>query len=190
LPLIPSIAPSIALGGGGESTNLVTNGGFETNTTGWATSANNVITRDTTEKKSGVASLQAMYIDQPGLARFGLTLTAEPHVFSAWVYIPTAWSGDGSVVLSDNGDFVGATGTQLATADMGIRDAWQRLVTDITPVAGDLAGALHIRVSGTAPDFGDFIYIDDVQIETGLVATPYIETDGGTASRKRSKWVA
>lgn len=147
-------------------TNLVTNSGIEVDTTGWAVTANNTIARSTVQKHSGAASLLCTYQDQAGLARFAPTLAAAgKYIFSAWVYIPTAYDGV-SVVLSDNGDFVGATGTQLATADMAIRDAWQRLITDFTLVAGDLTGALHIRNSGTAPTAGRFIYVDDAEIYT------------------------
>jgi hypothetical protein len=186
---IPSVAPYHSMGAPTGATNLLTNGGFETDTTGWATTANNTIARSTVQKHSGAASLLCTFQDQVGLARNAITLTAAAHMFSVWVYIPTAYDGE-SVVLSDNGDFVGATGTQLATADMGIRDAWQKLSTDITPVAGDLTGAIHVRNSGANPTAGRFIYIDDAQIETGTIATPFISTDGSTASRARSKWVA
>lgn len=189
LGMIPSIAPQVALGRPTGATNLLTNGGFETNITGWTTSGTNTLARSTEQAHSGVASAKATYTDQDGLARNAITLTAAAHMFSVWVYIPTAYDGAG-IILTDNGDFAGATGTQLDAADMDIRDAWQRLVADFTPVAGDLTGALHVRNNGTAPTVGRFIYIDDVQIETGTVATPFILTDGSAASRARLKWVA
>lgn len=188
LGMIPSIAPRVALGAPSGATNLVTNGGFETNTTDWAVTANNTIARSTVQKNSGAASLLCTYQDQVGLARFPATLTAAAHIFSAWVYIPTAWDG-GDILLNDNGDYAGATGTQQASANMALRDQWQRLETDFTIVAGDLVGALHIRAA-SAPTAGRFIYVDDVQIELGAVATPYVATDGGSASRSRLKWVA
>ena len=71
-------------------------------------------------------------------------------------------------------------------ANMGLRDQWQRVTLTFTPGA-DVTGNIQVNNTGTAPTATRFIYIDGVQIETGSVATPYIETDGGTAARSAGR---
>ena len=167
------------------TTNLLTNGGFETNTTGWAATGSNSLARSTEQAKFGSASCKGTYGSAGAFGRFPLTLTAAEYTFSIWLYVPADYDG-ALVFISDNGDFVGATGTQLASADMNLRDQWQRLSFDISPVGGDLDGALHVRPSGAAT-VGKFIYFDGAQIELQPIATPYVETDGGTASRTAAR---
>lgn len=178
-----SSAPSLDYG---AVTNLVSNGGFETNTTGWSDGANVTLSRSTEQAHSGVASGKAvMDTTNAGENACGfITVTAAAagaHVWSAWVYVPTAWSG-GTIALDTSGwtGLSPADGTNV-NADMALRDQWQRIVAPITVDSGDLSGAVRVVVIGIVS--GEFIYIDDAQFEAGAVATPYIATDGGTASR-------
>jgi hypothetical protein len=71
---------------------------------------------------------------------------------------------------------------------MDIRDAWQRVEFPLLPDANDLTGSFRVAVTGVTE--AEFFYIDCAQLETGSVATPYIETDGDTAPRAGLKWVA
>ena len=178
------LSPSeFSLGVWPAATNLCTNGGCETNTTGWSKVGTGTLARSTAQAKFGAASLLATCAaDSTSLARFGITLTAAAHSLEAWLYIPSTWSG---VQLSVRFNaFAGATGTLFADADMTKTDQWQRLqVPNVGIVAGDLAGFLLVNESDPAAAAGDFIYVDGAQCELGAVCTPYIETDGGTAAR-------
>src|SRR5574343_895943 len=119
------LAPDNSVGIWPAATNLCTNGGFETNTTGWATAGTNAIARSSDVAKFGGYSLQATYQDDTTLASFGITLTAAAHSASAWVYIPAAFDG-ASVTLGFVG-FAGAPGTLTATANLSLGDQWQRV---------------------------------------------------------------
>lgn len=191
---IPSISPPFApLGHMKAATNLVTNGGFETNTTGWGDGGNTTLTRSTEQANSGTASGKSVMDSTSGVenacAFYPITFAgAGTYTLSAWVYIPTAWSG-GTVALDHSG-FAGsspADGTDV-NADMDVRDGWQRLGSTVTIAGGDLAG--NMRVVATSIESGEFIYVDDAQIESGSVATPYVPTDGGTATRPATTWIA
>lgn len=192
--MIPSIAPPVALGRPKAATNLVTNGGFETNTTGWAAQGTNTIARSAEQARSGAASLKVTYQNTAApLASFQppLVITDALHAFSVWVYVPADWDG-GQIKIRHGatiGGFVGSTATAEVHADMSKRDQWQRISCIVDPDSGDLSGRLDV-CAASAPTAGRFLYVDDVQVETGAVATPYVPTDGATASRPALKWVA
>lgn len=174
--------PDDSYGVWSAATNLITNGGFESNTTGWSTGGTNTIARSTEQVKFGTQSLKCTYQDNTTLASFGITLTAVAHSFSAWVYIPSDY--DGTVPRLRFNGFTSATGTLFRNLDLTKRDQWQRVkVNNVTPNSGDLAGTLELFESGTAPTAGRFIYIDGAQCEALRTATPYIETNGSTAAR-------
>lgn len=171
------------------STNLVTNGGFETNTTGWVKVGTNTIAVSAEQAWSGAQSLKATYQDSTTLAQYAITLTAVAYTASCYLYIPAAY--DGLAPRLERVGFTGAAGPVFVSADLGVRDAWQRLeLAAFVPAAGDLDGAININAAAGPPTAGKFLYIDDAQVELGSIATPYIHTDGATASRTGLKWVA
>lgn len=169
------------------TTNLITNGGLESNTTGWVAGATWTIARSTEQAKFGLSSLKCTFSTAGGdITEFPITLTAAKHAASLWLYIPTSWDG-GQIALKVVG-FTGATGTLEVNANMSLRDQWQRVpLSSFTPDAGDLTGTLLVVYSTTDPTAGRFIYVDGAQIEAREVATPYVETDGGTASRGNAR---
>jgi len=168
------------------ATNLCTNGGFTTNTTGWGPVAPNTIARSTAQSKFGSSS--GLLTRDTGTAdtncgAFTVTVPgAGAYTFSLWVYVPTSY--DGSSVDINLEGFVGGSGSNAA-ATLATRDQWQRVSTTYTVAGGDLTGAIVVRLIGAST--GKFIYIDGVQIESGSVATPYVETDGGTAARSAAR---
>lgn len=188
---IPAIGPENSVGMPSGATNLVTNGGAETNNTGYISSGTNTTTRSTAQAHSGAASLLCTYTvgGGTGCAVYGVTLaSAVPHVGSMWVYVPTAFDGVGLEVQFAN--FTSGTAVQ-GTVNMSLRDQWQRVSATVTPNAGDLTGDIRLTRTGTAPTAGhEVVYVDDVQVELGSAATPYIETDGATATRQPNKEIA
>lgn len=165
------------------TTNLVTNGGFETNTTGWSDGAGvNTLTRSTEQAKIGVASAKLTRDAAEADSNCGFTSitlgSAVLHTFSSWVYIPTAFDGTG-VRLSFGGSFTGGVGDD-ADADLSLRDQWQRISATITPDPADLSGLFVFRLDNSTGV--KVAYADGVQVEEGTL-TPYVETDGATATR-------
>ena len=157
------------------ATNLCTNGGFETDTAGWPLTGlgTNNIESSAEQAKFGSKSGKLTYGDTLDLAYFPLTVDAVAYAQSIWAYIPTSWDG-GQITLA-------ATEQNQANFNMALRDQWQSLSNTWTMLAG-AKNMLIVRANGGAPTVGRFVYIDGAQIETGSVATPYIETDGGTAA--------
>ena len=190
---IPTIAPG-PIGRPTGATNVVTNGGLETNTTGWAAIGTNTIARSIEQAHSGAASLKVTYQDAASpMAAFQppLVITDDLYTFHYWVYVPAAWDG-GQIRIRNGatiGAFTGSTATDENYANMALVDQWQRISCVVNPDAGDLSGRLDV-CAASAPTAGRFIYVDDAQVELGSVATPYIATDGASASRQPLKWVA
>lgn len=178
-------APDSSFGIWEATTNLCTNGGFKTNLTGWIPSGGNTIARSTAQAKFGAASHLGTYQNNVQFCWFPVTLTASVHTFSVWIYVPTAFDGAGLDAKVQG--FVGATGTLLSGVDMSKRDQWQRVAFTFTPVVGALNGEFVIWNTGANPTPGRFIYLDGFQIEQKSFATPYVETDGATASRSAAR---
>lgn len=165
------------------ATNLVTNGGFETNTTGWeATGA--TIARSTAAAKFGSASLRATVAVAADLAgaRQATSIAASTGTVvsaSAWMrYVTTTANVQLLIVEYDSGNnFLRVGGI---SGSLALTDEFAQATVTVT------LGASTTQIRVWAVTFGsqeaDF-YIDGVQVETGSIATPYIETDGGTASR-------
>ena len=160
--------------------NLVTNGGFETNTVGWQAGGTNAIAISTAQAKFGLSSMLCTYGNNSSHALYTNTLSAAEHTVSAWLYIPSDFDGGGIRFLRNG--YVGATGDDHVDADMSLVDQWQYLTFTFTPV-GDMTGWIQfLNISG-APTAGRVIYVDGIQIEVQPIATPYVETDGGAATR-------
>ena len=149
-------------------TNVITNGGFESNPiSGWLWGGANTIERSAEQQHAGVASLKCTYQDSSLLAGINVTLTAVPYYAAAWLYIPTSYNG--SALSARWTGYTGATNNDVAvTADMAIRDIWQRLVFPVLTPAGDVAGQFQaIRQIGTPPTAGRYVYIDDARADRG-----------------------
>ena len=158
------------------TTNLVTNGGFESNTTGWANNwAGNsggasTIAQSSTQTKFGTHSLSVAVTGNSQGAYFALTPTnGTTYTYSAWAWIPTGLT---VVITSTNATSSNYIGT----------NSWQRLTYTYT--AGGTDTGVYIRTNATGS--GTF-YIDGVQAEQKPIATPYVETNGSTASRSAAR---
>ena len=165
------------------ATNLVTNGGFASNTTGWE-GTGGTIARYTAASEFGAASLRAtvsVAADLAGArqttsiaATTGTVITA-----SAYLRYVTATANVQLLIaeydVADGFLRVGGTSGSIALTSGFARSS-------VTVTLG--ASTTQIRV--WAVTFGsqtaDFL-IDGVQAETGAAATPYIETNGAAATR-------
>jgi len=171
-------------------TNKITNPSFETDTAGWAVGGTNTLVQSGDQARRGRDSGKATYQDNAILAAFSFTATAVAHALSVDLYIPANYNGTDLRLEASN--FVGAIGTLAVSANMAIRDRWQRLSLSFTPVGGDLVGELKVAERGTVPTVGRFIYLDGAQAETGASAGLYCDGDqpacswAGTAHASQS----
>lgn len=154
--------------------NLITNGNFETDTTGWFASGTNTIAVSTEQAKFGFQSCKSTFSNNATLASQNITLTASTqYQFSAWLYIPSDWDGAGTVAIRAR-LFTGATNDAVNfLANMGIRDAWQRVVCDFT-LAADVIGVLEVVSTGGTPTAGRSIYLDGARCELGATASDFL----------------
>lgn len=191
--MIPSIAPPVALGRPKASTNLVTNGGFETDTTGWAAiDAGSTLSRVTNDSAEGAAcasvacngSTARQGLIRPSGSRVAVTPGAT-YTLSAWIKMDAGLTyevGFDQYTAVSGGSFV--SGNQATGTAKG---GWE-LVTLTVTVSGTTNGLAVFTRKNNAT--AATVKADAVQVEAGPVATPYIATDGGTASRPALKWVA
>lgn len=162
--------------------NLITNSGFESNTTGHSATGTSAIARTVLQAHSGVASLLCTYGNSTTLDEYAITLpvASQSYTLSVWVLIPTNWDG-GQIQLSI-ASFASAvspaTGFTALNADMAKRDQWQRIYLPFTPAA-DVVGLLRV-IAASAPTVGRTIQIDDLQVEPGtqVNADGFWSTDG------------
>lgn len=184
MPMIPSIATG-PIGRPKGSTNLITNGGAETNATGWVgRNGTETIARSTTQAKFGAASTAVTLTAASGAegvyhAFTGAALTQ--YTASLW-----AWAPVGVTIRIYGFDNISSfsSGTSIAGDS-----AWH--LHTVTWTTGALAATFRVYARcETATQTGKIFYVDGAQVESGAVATPYIETDGGSASRIALKWVA
>lgn len=169
------------------TTNLVTNGGFESNTTGW--SPFNATLSRVANPKFGA---NAMRVTRSAAGLFAANWTTttisgatagRSFTASAWIYAPADAVGLAITVRIYEQE--GASGQQWTTATPTLVAGWQRVSVSRTLAQNDRTN-LYLEL---AIDTGDPAYfeVDGVQIEEQPIATPYVETDGGSASRSAGR---
>lgn len=174
-------APDSSIGNWEATTNLIPNGGFEANTTGW-TGFNVTLSRDISRSKFGTASMRSI-VTVAALAEHGYCsvtglVVGQPYTLSGWVWIPSSWTGSNVVSLqfANAGNPAGF----FVYANMALRDQWQRV--SATFIATATTGNPAWRASA-APSVGQELWFDGVQLENKNLPTPYVDTSAATASR-------
>ncbi len=176
------IGPNLALNSSFETdtsalttrTNLITNPGFETATTGWGNVNGGVgaaVSISPTQVQSGTRSLQYTYGDsttQDSGPSSSLNVTAGvTYTLSAWVYAPVSIGGGLRLI---------AYGTALGNTERGAVNtttgSWVRLTQVITPtVTGALSFAVGKNLSAT--ETGKLLYVDSVFMEASTGTSNY-----------------
>lgn len=130
--------------------------------TGWLTNGTNTLEQSTAIDPSSIfpgatQTMKSTFQDDLRIGRSALPLaTADPFVFSMWVWIPVGWDG-GDIRAGDDGSFVGAIGESNQTASAAITEVWQQIWFKLTPDASDFDGIVVLRI-GSAPTAGRFVY--------------------------------
>jgi hypothetical protein len=175
--------------GGIASTNLIANGGFENNTAGWSTTASFFV-------NSGGAGINTI-VPTTGTAVFGThvgrvvsgggttnmgtrysgltVLAGQTYTFSLYMRTDT---GTPTVRLGigNNSTF---GGMNSATSNVTLSPTWTRYSITFTAAVTGVAEVAITVPSTTSTTF----YIDGVQFENQLAASPYIDTNGAVRSR-------
>jgi hypothetical protein len=161
------------------TTNFCTNGGFETGTAGAATNiGTETISRDATASKFGTASLKV--VTPGGVVGEGTEITVggltngATYTMSAWVTAPAGASMKMACNNSLASSFVG-TGSPQRVVVTGVLSGFTSQVIDIVTTTTAQAITFHV---------------DGVQVEQKSYATPYVETNGATASRSAASVAA
>lgn len=173
------------------ATNLVTNGGFETNAT-YYTADNGgagvvTITRITTDAAFGAACGQLVTdgnnVDQgQNMAAFIEGLTAG--VSYAWSISAKSVSGATAARLRIRWFDAGTAQISTSDTDITLTTSWKRYsISAPAPALTVKCVAQIINKNAVAMT----VNIDGAQFELGSVATPYIETNGGTATRSAGR---
>ena len=170
--------PDSSVGVWEATTNLIPNGGLETNTTGWGARGGS-IARVSTLAKFGSNSLRCI----TGTGTFGgldspvAVMAAETEItVSFWIYRTEGAVPIHLFVRDESGNFIETSGAIPTTVGR-----WFRFEFTTTTLSGDTGAVARITKSNDATDVT--FYIDGLQIEAQPIATPYVETDGGTAAR-------
>lgn len=171
------------------TTNVLKNGGFESSVSNWIPQNLSSFTPSTNQRKfglqsgrmvatgSGTAYIMADHVDD--------ALTAgDVWTLSGWVYVPVGVAG--KTVRVEIQEYDNGTPGSNSTADFVSIEGWNfvyviRILTDAT------IARLRVRVKLLDPASGDTVYCDGLQLEEQPIATPYVETDGGTASRSAAR---
>jgi len=187
MPAVASIGNHrIAVSRPKGSTNLIANGGFETNTNEWvAIGTGTTIVRSTIEKYEGLASIE---VDTPGTIlnegmqdAIGRNVTlGATYTMSGSIKAPV-----GATILIR---FVQVGGASLASVTHIGTGIWERFsITGVFPSSGTAQARPQIFTNTSIQNIT--YYLDALQFELGPTATPYISTDGAAASRPALKWL-
>jgi hypothetical protein len=173
------------------STNKITNGGFETDVTsgGWTVGANATRTRVTTDFKFGGASLEMGTNTTAGNRYVACTAarasTSNPGTFGVWI----RKVGTGHTMSISIKDSTLATTLKTVanpTALYSDANGWGYYVLQAT--AAELGANTTIAVVVEDTGAAAVTYrIDGVQFEELATPTPYIHTNGATASRSAGR---
>ncbi|MGW0032129.1 carbohydrate binding domain-containing protein [Streptomyces sp. NPDC003314] len=150
--------------------NLLTNPGFEGAPVGWSAvsgQAPNLATIDTGQVKSGTYGYKIGWSASGtggvmACPLYGLTIGI-PHTASVYVWVP---AGDPAVRLDIDGTTVGTAST--------LTGQWQRISVTWTTTAA--AHTLRITTTTTSPVVGDFVWLDEAQVEEGSSPTAWSST--------------
>ncbi len=169
--------------------NFVLNPGFETGLGSWADPPSFAIQQSKDRAEADNASMASVRDrKRPEDGNTGYTFLALPRAgtyrVEASVYLPEGYDGGPPAVYLES--YQGSQIVAERTGDPGRRGEWQRVWTDHKIAAGDLKGALVVRVNGSLPSLGKVIYWDGV-----LVTAPASAAAVATApARRQSTWLA
>lgn len=182
------LAPEGSMGVWEPTTNYLLNGGAESNTTSISANGSASLSRDTARSKFGAASIKAItpgvgseeglnYAPQAGSASAGQVWAG-----SVWLYHEEASAVTFRVKLSWRNSGDGAISDSLAHTLVS-PGVWTK--ASVAATAPALTNRVRLKPVTSSPVALTF-WADGAQAER-LLAKPYVETDGASASRGASR---
>lgn len=165
--------------GTSESTNanIVTNGGFETDATGWmkvAHQTGGAVARSTAQFRTGAASLAATKTDPNGITAGTVVSMSQDRTYHITLWVKTAVAGNVKVNLTN--DEISDSTVDPTLAQIGstidATTSWKQFDLTITPTTA----YKYLVISGV--NGVGTIYIDDVVVKAtgfGYITDPEIE---------------
>jgi len=179
-----TLSTTISPGGGyidGGGMNLMSfaSSTFETSKTGWTGRDGLTVSSSDEQAYSGNKSLKAFSDSAESQFQFGANVgdvlqndTETDFVATAWVYLPTAGGLTGVFLqYRDGGAGFFNEGTAYTSYRVTTLDGWQKIVLPFTANATSGNGFLWFWGEGAAT--GDYMYIDNVQIQRGSIPTEH-----------------
>jgi hypothetical protein len=173
------------------TTNLVTNGGFETDITGWSNSwgGSTPFSRSTTRAKFGTASVKYVRPDTLHGSEGLFTTLSSPasttaYTASAWIYVDPGSTESVQINFVEVG---GSTPGSTISSTVAPGAGWIRVSATRTTGTSPTSLQLQIDLSISTGAVGNTFWADGVQLEQKPIATPYVETNGATASRSAAR---
>ena len=151
--------------------NFVTNSSFEINTSGWSSSWGDTIVRSNEQALYGSFSLKITSAGSAGHGAFtdvsGL-IAGQTYTISAWFYAPTSYgTNDLRLRIYNGANFNNA----ILSSNITERNQWVRRILTLTPTQT----TIRILPYGSHSVNGLIFYVDGVQLERNVIATPYVE---------------
>ncbi|MGQ0804673.1 MAG: phage head spike fiber domain-containing protein, partial [Actinomycetota bacterium] len=185
--------PDSSYGVWDATTNLFANGGLESDTVRWGQEAGvSTIERTTGQSKFGSASLLVTLtgsgspqVNAPSQYSRIPVAAGTTYTFSAWVkQLGGAARSLKATILWTNsfGDTFSAEAGVVVGAQVG---SYRRVVVSAAAPAGAVTAWTRVELTGAAA--GETFSVDGAQFEAQRLATPYVHTDGASASRSAGR---
>lgn len=170
------------------NSNLITNGTFETDASGWSTDAsiNGTIARTTAEHNTGVAALSITNSSGSRAVNQMLPISQNKRYrFKISVKVATAGAVSVYGITSSSSAYVNGASIKLIT-DISATTSWQNIDVYITPTSS-FVGIQVRAASGVGT-----IYIDDVSlVDTGMsfITDPELQVGSDILYNKDRLWI-
>lgn len=169
------------------TTNLLTNGGFETDTSTYTGLRSATLTRVTSDHKFGTACCQVVTPGaalKEGIIRSNFAASASTaYAEGAWVKAPAGTRLELSLDWYTGARVFNSTSVTSLIATGG----WDRVTVAATSPVGTTSVDFVLCTSSTGANQAVTFYVDGWQFEQKAIATPYVETNGATASRTAAR---
>lgn len=172
-PLIQDSTSSITFG-----SNLITNGTFHSNITGWSDYSSGTVSHNTSaineDAKKGSLKCTFDGTDTWGGMQTDNISSVEAntlYLIEARVYMPDGFDGT-SIKITDGASYAGAGNEESSPAFYSSgADKWLTTRTIFRTGSSDVTGKLYIR-AGSTPSNTKFIYIDNITMRKVTGGTP------------------
>ena len=167
----------------GYRVNWAENPSFEVDTTGWSSVSGAILSRDTVNYRSGIASLKVVNTSSSAAQYSNIPLVAGSGSYTVSAYVKLETGASPANYYLRQLQYAEIGGTSVATGNMGTQSLsvtgdWVRLTGTFSKAA--IANFLNVRIVTNSSTNGDIFYVDDVMVEKSDTAGTYFDgSEGG-----------